>query len=335
MSWQKKYCSLFLAGSGNCGDAFIAIPFQTLKSMVEKEKKKDSLRDKVLSQLCVVKQYAKENEGWAVTAQIEIDALKRLSKKPGPDGDCVSRLIEADFDRYTWISTPAVLRTDIAGLLKDCGGDRYSVLLYHAFIEVYRGIRHMHSLKPAIVHGDLYPGNILVDLERPSDIPGLPRFVIIDFGNALTCDSTLNIDPQSHNGKMIREIPKELRNPTGWAKYLEFCDIFMAWRYCLNPDHCPKSFEEFRDDVTGFMLDSKLNKFYMDRDGLVMDLFWEQFGERAIAARADLLKDKEQMAKLESVLTGLRERKRSVLKGPIIEAIAAMANALTSVECRR
>ncbi|KAF2123138.1 kinase-like domain-containing protein [Lophiotrema nucula] len=56
-------------------------------------------------------------------------------------------------------------------------------LVWHVFLQLSDALLFLHRNKPAIVHRDLMPDNILVDCFK-QDIAGFPNIVLIDFGCA-------------------------------------------------------------------------------------------------------------------------------------------------------
>ncbi|KAF2746273.1 hypothetical protein M011DRAFT_478266 [Sporormia fimetaria CBS 119925] len=55
-------------------------------------------------------------------------------------------------------------------------------LIAHTAVQLHSALSWMHSLVPAVTHGDIHMGNMMYDLKHLDPKSGLPNVVLIDFG---------------------------------------------------------------------------------------------------------------------------------------------------------
>ncbi|KAF2250787.1 kinase-like protein [Trematosphaeria pertusa] len=121
----------------------------------------------------------------------ELRALRLIASTASPLSPHFPRVLAADhppapFAECRWLATRAVLGCTLHALLsasKPHPLPRHLVL--HIALQLSAALSYLHSMTPPLLHGDLFEGNVMLDMtwQRRND-QGFPHVVIIDFGAA-------------------------------------------------------------------------------------------------------------------------------------------------------
>ncbi|KAF2710059.1 hypothetical protein K504DRAFT_524867 [Pleomassaria siparia CBS 279.74] len=170
---SKKYIPIALAGTGVHATVYLCLPsaFQTSTSLPH--------------QLVAVKI---PEPDYADRAKREVPALMRVGSAAGklthhfPDFLEVIRIDESDSNsdpRYLTIT--AIHGASLSQFSAACDPSRHpEELVLHVYLQLASLIQVLQTMWPAIAHGDLHPGNLMLDQSR-QDVPGFPNVVLIDF----------------------------------------------------------------------------------------------------------------------------------------------------------
>ncbi|KAF2789183.1 hypothetical protein K505DRAFT_341477 [Melanomma pulvis-pyrius CBS 109.77] len=172
-----KYVPIAHAGSGKHADVWLCIPNPSASTP----------NANLDGQLVAVKVPAATSRD---RLRSEISVLQRIAASAGPLTTHFPTLLDAAYtdtedplSDVRWLALAAIPGCTAAQVCSIIRPDPLpEELVLHMYIQITSALRFIHSMTPALAHGDIHEGNIMLDPSK-QDIPGYPNAVLIDFGN--------------------------------------------------------------------------------------------------------------------------------------------------------
>ncbi|OAG09456.1 uncharacterized protein CC84DRAFT_1172028 [Paraphaeosphaeria sporulosa] len=166
---HDKYHPLSVAGSGALAMVYFSVSNQDYDALGKT--KSTNTFDELRTKLVAVKVYATMPSNCA-----ELEALQTIQESAGKDSH---RLLASLVDYGTkWVATKAITPSLSVYELQNPTPE---ALILHTLLEMMRVCHVLYDgFETPMIHGDLHPGNMLIDAGSQTEF-GLPGIVVIDF----------------------------------------------------------------------------------------------------------------------------------------------------------
>ncbi|KAF8317417.1 kinase-like protein [Clavulina sp. PMI_390] len=144
-------------------------------------------------------------------------------------------------ESYPLMILPYLPDGSLESMLMDSQLRAFDASFLTKIVRIARGIVHLHSRKPPIIHGDIHPGNILIDEFRNP--------VLCDFGRSrIRHEFSQKLSNQEQGGRIRFLAPELLNFPAEGFHSTQESDVFGVAMTYLNAWSGSRPFAEIKNE---------------------------------------------------------------------------------------